>query len=493
MSSCCSPRSRPAFSVLRSRTLLESGEAAARAGVDAARNGDRVRRACNSSASRSRISTTPRIGSDRGSRGPRVSCRSSARSCARSTPSPASAPARSPSPGRRRRTSTRTGSASRTAGSTSRRSRRTGRSSISSPTRPALVRARLDRLPRMWLVSTARRPTPTFRHHRVPRRRQRPDRRRGRATGSRPPRGLAATAPTSSRSSRRPRPGARAGSWPTSASSPHRTAASIWKASAGVPISTAGAHQPKHLTGPPDYLARYAKFEPAQTWENVTMSPDFPSVGDVMAQLYPQSGGGHDRRRPPGRPVRDGATADAHRARSRCPGLPVTIDANNAVSFLLRDEYTIITDPIRRSNLLGDVAKAVFKKLTTRPVGPALGARPGAEPAARHQGPRALDEGSGRAGLRARHRRRRRAPARPGRLVRRHRPERGRQQDRQLSPADDPLLVDHLGRDRPGREPRRRRRSTTARPRPGSRCTSSGTGSGNRPARALCTSRCTRR
>ncbi len=122
--------------------------------------------------------------------------------------------------------------------------------------------------------------------------------------------------------------------------------------------------QPKHLNGPADYLARYAKFEPAQTWENVTMSPDFPSVGDVMAQLYPQSGGV---------PI-DGVVQVDPFAMAQLltltgpvtvPGLPVTIDANNAVSFLLRDEYTIITDPIRRSNLLGDVAEAVFQKLTT--------------------------------------------------------------------------------------------------------------------------------
>ncbi len=122
--------------------------------------------------------------------------------------------------------------------------------------------------------------------------------------------------------------------------------------------------QTKRLTGPPDYLARYGKFDPAETWENVTMSPDFPSVADVMAQLYPQSGGV---------PIDGVIQVDPFALAQMLtltgpvtvPGLPVTLDANNAVSFLLRDEYTLITDPIRRSNLLGDVAEAVFNQLTS--------------------------------------------------------------------------------------------------------------------------------
>ena len=49
----------------------------------------------------------------------------------------------------------------------------------------------------------------------------------------------------------------------------------------------------KHLDGPKEYLARYGRFEPANTWENVTMSPDFPAVAEVAAALFPQSGGTH--------------------------------------------------------------------------------------------------------------------------------------------------------------------------------------------------------
>src|SRR5207248_6942895 len=97
---------------------------------------------------------------------------------------------------------------------------------------------------------------------------------------------------------------------------------------------------PKRLTRPPDYLARYGKFEPAQTWENVTMSPDFPSVAEVMAQLYPQSGGV-----PIDGVIRLDPVALSGLLRLtgpvRVPGLPVTLDTHNAVRFLLRDEFTL--------------------------------------------------------------------------------------------------------------------------------------------------------
>ncbi len=131
----------------------------------------------------------------------------------------------------------------------------------------------------------------------------------------------------------------------------------------GPDLDTRGV-EPKHLSGPADYLARYGKFDPAGTWENVTMSPDFPSVGQVMAQLYPQSGG----------TAIDGVVqldpfALAQLLTLTGPvtvaGLPVTLNSDNAVSFLLRDEYTLISDPIMRSNLLGTVAQVVFDRLTS--------------------------------------------------------------------------------------------------------------------------------
>ena len=45
------------------------------------------------------------------------------------------------------------------------------------------------------------------------------------------------------------------------------------------------------LHAPPDYVARYGAFDPAYNWQMVNLSPDFPTVGKVIADLYPQSGG----------------------------------------------------------------------------------------------------------------------------------------------------------------------------------------------------------
>lgn len=47
----------------------------------------------------------------------------------------------------------------------------------------------------------------------------------------------------------------------------------------------------RHLTGPADYLARYGSFAPQDHFQDLTYSPDMPTVADVIAQLYPQSGG----------------------------------------------------------------------------------------------------------------------------------------------------------------------------------------------------------
>ena len=43
--------------------------------------------------------------------------------------------------------------------------------------------------------------------------------------------------------------------------------------------------------GPPDLVARYSRFDVANTWRNLTMTPDFPSLAVAANELYQQSGG----------------------------------------------------------------------------------------------------------------------------------------------------------------------------------------------------------
>ena len=52
-----------------------------------------------------------------------------------------------------------------------------------------------------------------------------------------------------------------------------------------------GTDQDRELEGPAEFLARYREFDPANTWQNVNVSPDFSVTGQVIASLYPQSGG----------------------------------------------------------------------------------------------------------------------------------------------------------------------------------------------------------
>ena len=121
------------------------------------------------------------------------------------------------------------------------------------------------------------------------------------------------------------------------------------------------------LSGPPDYLARYARFRPERTWQNVTMSPDFPSVARVIEQLYPQSGG---------RDIDGVISVDPIALAAllrltgpvRVPEWPEPLSALNAVDVLLREQYTRFPDA-ERVDFLESTAEAVFDRLahTTLP------------------------------------------------------------------------------------------------------------------------------
>ena len=120
----------------------------------------------------------------------------------------------------------------------------------------------------------------------------------------------------------------------------------------------------RRLSGPDDYLARWGRFEPAVAWRNITMSPDFPSVGRVITELYPQSGG---------RPV-DGVIALDPAALAALlhftgpiavPGVARPLTAENATRFLLRDQYLELRDTPTRIDALESLARATFDRLTT--------------------------------------------------------------------------------------------------------------------------------
>ena len=117
-----------------------------------------------------------------------------------------------------------------------------------------------------------------------------------------------------------------------------------------------GGSPDRTLQAPATYLARYSGFDPAQDWQNVNMSPDFPTVGSVIANLFPQSGGV---------PV-DGVVAVDPAALQalltltgpiRVAGWPVPIGADNVEAVTLHDSYLTYTDETQRADFLGTVAQ----------------------------------------------------------------------------------------------------------------------------------------
>lgn len=116
------------------------------------------------------------------------------------------------------------------------------------------------------------------------------------------------------------------------------------------------------LTGPEDYLRRYARARPQHTIQNITLSPDFPSVAEVIEGVYPQAGGD---------PV-DGvisfdpiALAEFLKLTGnvRVPGYGVELTAENTADILLSDQYVMFPDSNVRAEFLKTVVSSVFDRL----------------------------------------------------------------------------------------------------------------------------------
>jgi hypothetical protein len=121
-----------------------------------------------------------------------------------------------------------------------------------------------------------------------------------------------------------------------------------------------------HISGPADYLARYGPYHPQQFFQNLTYSPDMPSVSLVVAQLYAQSGGDH----------LDGVLVVDPEALASLLSLsgPVQVpgfgqlDASNAADLLLKGQYALYPDPSQqdvRRNLQQEAIRQAFQRLST--------------------------------------------------------------------------------------------------------------------------------
>lgn len=143
-------------------------------------------------------------------------------------------------------------------------------------------------------------------------------------------------------------------------------------------LLTAPGHENRSLSGPPEYLARYGRFRPWQYLQDVTFSPDMPTVATVMAELYPQAGG---------RPVDGVIVADPYGLAAllkltgpiRVEGATQRLTADNVAQFLVKDQYLQFGDTAERRDFLEDVGRETFDQLVNgtlpgpRRLGAALG------------------------------------------------------------------------------------------------------------------------
>ncbi len=118
------------------------------------------------------------------------------------------------------------------------------------------------------------------------------------------------------------------------------------------------------VTGPPDYLRRYGQHQPERYFRDLTFSPHFPDDAEVISQVYSQIGGVDV----------DGVIsvdpiALASLLRLTGPvfveGFGRTLDADNAASFLLSDNYWLFPDDAAQNAALTELVETVFDRLTT--------------------------------------------------------------------------------------------------------------------------------
>ena len=127
---------------------------------------------------------------------------------------------------------------------------------------------------------------------------------------------------------------------------------------------------PQRITGPADFLDAWGDygFRDADgltrwsIWGDVTYSPHFPNVAEVITQLYPQSGGDEV----------DGVfVMDVYALAAlmqltgeiELPDADLTITPEYAAQFLIRDQYVAYPDFYDRFDALGVIANTVIDRL----------------------------------------------------------------------------------------------------------------------------------
>lgn len=128
-------------------------------------------------------------------------------------------------------------------------------------------------------------------------------------------------------------------------------------------LNLGGDPATRKLVAPPDYTSRYARFDVDLLWQNITMSPDFPTVARAIASLYPQSGGSQVDGVVSVDPLGLAALLKVI-GPVEVPSWPEPITGDNAGQILLFDQYLKL-EGAPRVAFLGQVTAAVWERLTT--------------------------------------------------------------------------------------------------------------------------------
>jgi hypothetical protein len=125
--------------------------------------------------------------------------------------------------------------------------------------------------------------------------------------------------------------------------------------------------QSRVLHAPEEYVRRYERFFPGLAWQNINMSPDFPTMAQIMTDAYRQATGdqidGILAVDPEGLAALMRLTGPVSVA-----GWPEPLSAQNVVRVTLNDAYVAFAQD-QRVDFIGDVAHDVMDRATSDRLG----------------------------------------------------------------------------------------------------------------------------
>ncbi len=130
-------------------------------------------------------------------------------------------------------------------------------------------------------------------------------------------------------------------------------------------LSDAPGFESRTLSGPQEFLDRFGRLFPQRFLQNLTASPDFEVDAGVARELYPKAGGhaidGVIYVDPFGLQALLKLTGPVP-----VEGAPQPLSAENAATYLLRDQYVMVPEASDRTDLMSKASRATFEALTSR-------------------------------------------------------------------------------------------------------------------------------